>query len=138
MNTESERMDVDKDDPAQDSEMNELSHAVIGAAFEVSNVLGIGFLEKVYENALAREIRIRGHKAEQQKELEIDYKGEAVGNYSPDIVVDDKLIVELKVARELDEIHLAQCLNYLKATGYRVCLLMNFYNKKVQIQRIVM
>ena len=138
MNIDSDQINTDPNDPIFDKEMEELSHLVIGAAYEVSNTLGIGFLEKVYENALAHEIRLRGHKAEQQKELEIDFKGEIVGKYSPDIVVDNKLIVELKVAREFDENHLAQCLNYLTATGFRICLLLNFYHKRIQIKRIVM
>jgi GxxExxY protein len=124
-------MDTDGD------QLNEISHEIIGAAFEVGNVLGPGFLEKVYENALVKELGARGFSAKQQVALEILYKGEGVGQYVADLVVNDKVMVELKVVQEFDDIHMAQCLNYLKATGLRLCLLVNFYHPKVQIKRII-
>jgi GxxExxY protein len=117
-------------------DFNELTHRIIGCAYAVGNGLGVGFLEKVYENALAHELRKNGLLAEQQKEIEVCYDGEVVGRYVADIVVDKSVLVELKVAKALDDIHMAQCLNYLKATGLRLCLLLNFGTSRVEIKRI--
>ncbi|MEE9211580.1 MAG: GxxExxY protein, partial [Phycisphaeraceae bacterium] len=99
--------------------MNQLSEQVIGAAFEVSNVLGVGFLEKVYEKALLHELRLRGMQVTAQQRIEVNYKNECVGEYVADIVVDNRLIVELKCVDAIALEHVAQCLNYLKATGLR-------------------
>lgn len=118
-------------------ELNHLSQAVIGCAFTVQNRLGAGFLEKVYENALAHEIRKLGYAVRQQQPISVIYDGCVVGEYFADILVADELIVELKVVKALDGIHLAQCLNYLKATGRRLCLLLNFHDPKVDVRRVV-
>jgi len=118
--------------------LNHLAETVIGAAFEVSNVLGAGFLEKVYENALLHELQLRGLKAEAQKPIGVTYKGKSVGDYVPDVLVDDHLIVELKCVDALLPEHLAQCLNYLKATGLRLALLLNFQRPKVEVKRVVL
>ena len=118
--------------------LNVLSGKVIGAAQRVSSGLGCGFLEKVYENALFHEIRKTGLKAVQQHPVKVMYDGVDVGDYVADILVDDQIIVELKAVRALDNIHRAQCLNYLKATGYSVCLLVNFGNPKLEVRRIVL
>jgi len=118
------------------SEMNELTEKVIGCAFAVSNALGCGFLEKVYENALAHELRKAGLKVEQQHGITVHYDGVAVGEYAADLLVDGALLVELKAVKDLDDIHLAQCLNYLKATNLRLCLLMNFGKPKLEVRRI--
>ena len=120
-----------------DDEINDLSNQVIGAAFEISNVLGAGFLEKVYENALNIELNNREIKAQQQAPLKVYYKGELVGDYFADILVENKLIIEIKTVKEFDSIHLAQCINYLKITGLKLCLLINFSKPKVEIKRIV-
>ena len=120
-----------------DDEINDLSNQVIGAAFEISNVLGAGFLEKVYENALNIELNNRKIKAQQQAPLKVYYKGELVGDYFADILVENKLIIEIKTVKEFDSIHLAQCINYLKITGLKLCLLINFSKPKVEIKRIV-
>ena len=117
--------------------LNELSEKIIGAAFEVSNVLGAGFLEKVYENALNVELKLKGLKAQQQAPLKVYYKNELVGDYIADILVENEIIVELKTVKEFDEIHLAQCLNYLRITGLKLCLLINFSKTRVEIKRIV-
>lgn len=117
--------------------LNRITENIIGCAFTVSNTLGCGFLEKVYENALVHEVQKRGLHAEQQHEIEVYYDGVIVGQYVADIVVEDSVLVELKAVKSLDEIHMAQCLNYLSATGFRVCLLMNFGAPKVEIKRIV-
>src|SRR4051812_23557458 len=89
-----------------------LTEAIIGAAYTVSNSLGCGFLEKVYENALALELRHAGHKVDQQRDTTVYYRGELVGKYQADLLVDDEVIVELKAVRSLEKAHRAQCLNY--------------------------
>lgn len=117
--------------------INSLIEKVIGAVYEVSNVLGAGFLEKVYERALVKELALRGLHAEVQYPIQVVYKGETVGDYFADILVERKLIVELKCAERLGNDHLAQCLNYLKATGRNIALLVNFQNPKVEWKRVV-
>lgn len=105
--------------------------------FTVSNTLGGGFLEKVYENALAHEIRKNGLSVIQQKEITVYYDHTVVGTYIADLIVDDRIMVELKVVKTLDDTHVAQCINYLRATGMHVCLLMNFARTKLDFRRIV-
>jgi|SRR3990172_2885925 len=117
--------------------INNLIEKVIGAVYEVSNVLGAGFLEKVYERALVKELTLRGLHAEVQYPIQVAYKGETVGDYYADILVERKLIVELKCAERLGNDHLAQCLNYLKATGHRIALLVDFQHPKVEWKRVV-
>ncbi|HDH57552.1 MAG TPA: GxxExxY protein [Bacteroidetes bacterium] len=124
-------MDADK------HRYNEITEKVIGCAFKVHNELGPGFLEKVYENALAYEIKKSGLLVEQQKEVFVFYDKKIVGEYVCDLLVESIILIELKATKGLDDVHLAQCLNYLKATGYKLCLLMNFGTTKVQIKRIV-
>ena len=114
-----------------------VTNKVIGCAFTVSNELGCGFLEKPYENALAIELRAQGLKVSQQHPIEIRYKGEVVGEYVADLLVEDCVIVELKCAKNLDEVHTAQCLNYLKATGMPACMLLNFAKPRVEFKRIL-
>jgi GxxExxY protein len=116
---------------------NEISEKVIGCAYTVSNKLGCGFLEKVYENALSHELCKAGLKTERQRRLAVHYDGVVVGEYIADLIIDDEVIVEIKVTRNLDDAHMAQCLNYLKATGLKLCLLINFGKPRVAIQRIV-
>ena len=110
---------------------------MIGCAFEVSNTLGSGFLEKVYENALAVELRRQGMRVEQQKLIEVRYRSELVGEGVLDLLVEDVVIVEVKAMDALDGAHTAQCLNYLKATEHPVCLLFNFGRPRVQMKRFV-
>ena len=119
-------------------DINEITYAIRGAVFEVNKVLGPGFLEKVYENALLVELRRRGLKAESQVPIKVLYKENAVGEYFADILVEEKVIVELKTAEVLDNIHEAQLLNYLKATGIKVGLLVNFKHPKAEIKRMVL
>jgi GxxExxY protein len=114
-----------------------LPEQIIKAAFQVSNVLGSGFLEKVYENALAYELRKQGRLVEQQYLIDVRYDNIIVGQYVADLVVDNLVLVEVKSIKCFDDVHLAQCLNYLKATGKSVCLLINFGNPRVDIKRIV-
>ena len=118
--------------------VEELAHQCIGAAFEVSNELGVGFMEKVYENSLAHELRLRGLYVKQQEAMVVRYKGVVVGDYIPDLLIEDKLLVELKCVSSFAQEHLAQCLNYLKGTGLSLCLLFNFQKSKVEFKRIVL
>ncbi len=117
--------------------IEELAHACIGAASDVSNELGSGFLEKVYENALAHELRLRGYSVRQQEPIKVRYKDLIVGDYVPDLIIEDCLLVELKCVNAFAPEHMAQCLNYLKGTGLTLCLLFNFQKPKVEFKRIV-
>ena len=99
---------------ADERRLNALSEEIIGAAFEVSNVLGAGFLEKVYENALNVELNLRGLKTLPQAPLKVYYKEELVGDYIADILVENEIIIEVKAVKEIDTVHFAQCLNYLR------------------------
>jgi len=103
----------------------------------VSNTLGSGFLEKVYENALAMELRKNGLQVKQQHGIQVRYNGVVVGEFAADLLVEDQVIIELKASKALDDIHRAQCLNYLKATGLSVCLLVNLGKPKAELRRIV-
>jgi len=115
----------------------ELSFQVMSVVFEVHNVLGSGFLEKVYENALVKEFRIRNIQVETQKKISVSYKGEDVGMYYADILVDGKVIIELKSVEKLTRLHEAQLLNYLKATGVKLGYLINMGGKSVEYKRLV-
>ena len=101
-------------------------------------MLGPGFLEKVYENALLIELRERGLKTEKQVPIGVEYKGHSVGEYIADLLVEKKVIIELKTVENITSLHEAQLLNYLKARGIKVGLLVNFQNKKAQIKRMVL
>jgi GxxExxY protein len=118
-------------------ELDGVTEKIIGCAFKVSNELGSGFLEKVYENALAHELRKAGLQVQQQSPIDVRYDGVVVGEYVADLHVEDGVLVEMKAVKELTDMHLAQCLNYLKATGLQVCLLLNFAKPKVEIRRVV-
>ncbi|WP_243317281.1 GxxExxY protein [Geothrix paludis] len=115
-----------------------LTSQIIGCAYKVANELGSGFLEKVYENALAHELRKAGLNVAQQHGVQVHYDGVKVGDYVADLLVNEQILIELKACKDLDDIHLAQCLNYLKATDLKVCLLMNFGRPKIQIRRLMM
>jgi GxxExxY protein len=116
--------------------INEITEKIIGCAFVVSNSLGCGFLEKVYENALLLELKSAGLKAVQQKPIDVHYRGNLVGEYVADLLMENKGLVELKTVQGFDEAHFAQCLNYLKATGLEICLLFNFGKPEFQIKRL--
>ncbi|QDU88304.1 hypothetical protein Pla175_16790 [Pirellulimonas nuda] len=115
-----------------------VTEQIIGAAHAVANSLGAGFLEKVYENALAHELRKRGLGVEQQRPIDVWYDGVLVGQYVADLIVQNLVVIELKVAKSLDDIHQAQCLNYLKATGLTTCLLLNFARSRIEVKRVVL
>jgi len=121
----------------EQKEMDAITEKIIGCAYTVSNKLGTGFLEKVYENALAHETRKINLRVVQQHNITVKYDGVVVGEYAADLLVEDKIIVELKAVKNLDDVHMAQCINYLKATELHVCLLINFGKSKVEVKRIV-
>jgi GxxExxY protein len=114
----------------------EITEAIIGSAFEVHHVLGYGFLEAVYRNAMAAELQNRGFKAEMEKRLEVLYKSTPVGLYIADLLVNDLVLVELKVADEYRPADEAQLLNELAATRLPVGLLINFGRRKVDFKRM--
>jgi GxxExxY protein len=117
--------------------LDRITERIIGCVYTVSNILGSGFLEKIYENALTLELRKNGLKVKQQHGIQVRYDGVVVGEFAADLLVEDKVIIELKTTKALDDIHMAQCLNYLKATDLTVCLLVNFGQPRAEIRRIV-
>nr|WP_320133683.1 GxxExxY protein [uncultured Holophaga sp.] len=120
------------------AKLESITGAIIGAAFKVSNTLGSGFLEKVYENALALELGKSGLPVVQQHGIEVRHEGSLVGEFAADLLVAGCVLVELKAVRALEDIHLAQCIHYLKATGLEVCLLMNFGHPRLEYRRVVL
>lgn len=114
-----------------------LTERVLGAVFEVSNTLGAGFAEKVYQRALLTELHLQGIGASPEVSFAVTYKGHRVGDYFADIVVEEVLVIELKCADHFANEHTAQCLNHLRASGLTVCLLVNFEKSKVEWKRIV-
>jgi GxxExxY protein len=118
-------------------ELDQITKKVIGCVYRVSNTLGGGFLEKVYENALVIELRHTGLHLNQQHPVRVFYNDFPVGDFSVDLLVESCVIVELKAVKALDEVHSAQCINYLRAAGLNICLLVNFGKPRVQIKRIV-
>ena len=120
-------------------EQDKITENIILGAYKVGNKLGCGFLEKVYENALAIELAKLDLQIRQQAALVVKYDGINIGDYYADIMVNQSVLIELKAVKQLNEVHIAQCLNYLKATNFKVCLLINFGNVFVKdgITRIV-
>jgi len=116
----------------------ELTYAIIGAAMEVHRILGPGFLESVYEEALAHEFDLRGIPYRRQTRLAVRYKEIVAGEFRADFLVDGKVVVELKAIKTLTEGDEAQLLNYLKGTGYRVGLLLNFGAPSLEYERRVL
>jgi GxxExxY protein len=114
-----------------------LTGAVLGAAFEVANQLGHGFLEGVYQKALFRELGLRGIRTDREVPFRIVYKGEEIVTYVADMIVERSLIIELKCAATLADVHVSQCLNYLSASGLKTALLINFGKPRVEYRRIV-
>ena len=123
---------------ADETVLDHLTDRIIGSALTVSNALGAGFLEKVYENALAQELRRAGLAVAQQRGVAVTYDGVIVGDYAVDLLIQETVIVELKATKAVANVHRAQCINYLRATGLQVCLLLNFGNPRLEIKRIVL
>ena len=115
-----------------------LTGLIIGCCFRVANELGPGFLEKVYENALACELRKAKVAVVQQQGIEVFFDGVNVGNYEADLLVEKRVLVEVKAVQALDSAHVAQCLNDMRGTGLVTCLLVNFGRAKVQVRRLSM
>jgi len=116
----------------------ELTHAIIGAAFEVLNVLGHGLHEKPYENALVVELRLRGIAVEQQRRFQILYKTVQVGEYVPDLMASSSVIVDTKVLDRITEVERGKMINYLRITRLRVGLIVNFHKPKLEWERVVL
>lgn len=115
----------------------ELSYIIVGAAMEVHKILGSGYLEAVYQAALAHELQLRGIAVKREVHLPVSYKGVDVGYYIADLVVEDKIILELKAVSKLTSRHQAQAINYLTTTGLQLALLLNFGGKSLERQRII-
>lgn len=115
-----------------------LTQAVIGAAFEVANVMGRGFLEAVYRKALTHELRSRGVPVREEVEFKIDYKGASVGRYVADMIVADGLIVEIKAVDAIVSAHVGQTLNYLRASGLNTGLILNFGSSRLGFKRVTL
>jgi GxxExxY protein len=115
----------------------ELTEKVIGICFEVSNELGSGFLESVYQKALSIALIQKGLTVEEQVPLKVKFRGQVVGDFYPDILVNSKLILELKSIKSISSEHEAQMINYLKATGLNVGLIVNFGRTKLEWKRLV-
>lgn len=114
----------------------ELSYKIVGFAMDVHNSLGYGFLEKVYENSMMVLLRRAGIKAQQQAPIKVFFEGETVGDYIADILVEDIIILELKSVEKISNAHKAQALNYLKATGLRLAILLNFGKECLEYERL--
>jgi GxxExxY protein len=116
--------------------IDKITEKIIASAFKVSNTLGIGFVEKVYENAHAHQMRKDGLKVLQQHSIKVEYDSIAVGEFCADMLVEDRVLVELKAVSELTSEHLAQALNYLRASGLFACLLINFGRSRIQVRHL--
>ena len=122
---------------SNDTYRKSITQQIIGCAYKVANCLGPGFLEKVYENALCHEIGKASLEFSQQQSINVIYESVVVGEYFADLLVQNEIVVELKAVKKLDARHFAQCMNYLKASGKRVGLLINFGSAKVEIRRVI-
>ncbi|QQS40962.1 MAG: GxxExxY protein [Acidobacteriota bacterium] len=137
MNDASHSVDILLGHDEEFTRLNKITETVIGCAFKVSNTFGTGFLEKVYENSLKIELSKHDLQVEQQKPIDVRYEGNLVGSFFADLLVESEILIELKHATSLDPAHKAQCLNYLRATDLRLCLLINFGKPKIEVKRII-
>ena len=118
-------------------ELDEITEKIIGCAYEVANNLGSGFVEKVYENSLYHELMKSNLRVVQQHQMNVFYDNVLVGEFFADLLVEEKVLLELKAVRQLDDLHTAQVMNYLKVSGLPICLLINFGRPKIEIRRFV-
>jgi GxxExxY protein len=116
----------------------ELSDRLLNAAVTVHRALGPGFLESIYEATLAHELQKRGHKVDRQKTIPIIYDGLVIGEHCLDLIVDDRVVLELKACKAIEDIHLATARSYLKATGCKLALVLNFSAPRLVIKRVVL
>jgi GxxExxY protein len=128
---------MDTDAHKYDGPHAELTFAIIGCAMEVLNVLGAGLHEKPYKNALVVEFKLRGIAYEQQRRFPVDYKGENIGEYVPDLLVESAVIVDTKVIDRITDVDRGKMLNYLKISGLKVGLIPNFKRPKLEWERVV-
>ena len=116
----------------------ELSFEIIGAALEVLNTLGHGLNEKVYENALVTELKVRGLHVDQQRRFKVLYKNAVVGEYIPDLLVEDKVIVDTKVIDAVSDAEVGQVMNYLRISALDLGIILNFRRPKLESRRVVL
>ena len=135
MNTD--KSDSSKVQPGEEYIHQELTKDILASAFRVHNSIGCGLLEKVYGNAMSWDLKLNKRNDVEEKEFKVVYREREVGAYYGDLVVDEKVIVEVKAVEKLNNVHRAQLLNYLKISGTRVGLLLNFANPKLEYERIV-
>jgi GxxExxY protein len=121
----------------KDFSLQPVTQNLIGAAFEVHNILGFGFLEKVYQRALQVELQLRGVQVELEPKIQVQFKGVIVGDYAADLLVEGKIIVELKADANYQSVHEAQLLNELRGMGIKLGYLINFGREKVEYKRMV-
>ena len=119
-----------------DADLDKLTEKIIGCAYEVSNALGIGFVEKVYENGFAHVMRKSGLQVVQQYPIKVFFDGVVLGEFYADLLAENKVLIELKAVSELSNEHIAQALNYLRATGLPACLLINFGKPRIQVRHL--
>jgi GxxExxY protein len=129
---------IRKHEITPDIEFEALSGRIINSAIEVHKKLGPGFLESIYQEALPIQLKKDGMRVEEQKEIDIYYDNQQVGVHRLDLVIDKEIIVELKTVKDFDDSHTAQVISYLKATGFKIGLLLNFSKASLQIKRIVL
>ena len=121
----------------KDYSLRPITEHIIGAAYEVHNVLSYGFLERVYQRAMQIELQLRGVKVELESKIQVRFKGAMVGDYSADLLVADKILVESKTDTEYQPMHEAQLLNELRGTGIKLSYLINFGRERVEYKRMV-
>jgi GxxExxY protein len=137
MNTDKNRQRENETANGETYPEQDLTEKILRAAFAVHNALGAGFLERVYSNALAVELRLQDIALQNELPLKIQYRNTIVGDYVADLVVDGRVLVELKACASLDPVHTAQILNYLRASNIQVGLLLNFGRPKLEYRRFV-
>lgn len=137
INTDEEQIHTDPRKSSPGLLYADLTYQIRGAIFTVYNQLGYGHKEEVYQKALAKELEIIEIPYQREKSLNVEYKGEKVGNYRPDFVVDDKILLELKAVEFMPKSYETQLLHYLKSTGFQLGLLVNFGAPKLTIKRLV-
>jgi GxxExxY protein len=137
MNTDNQSKIQGKQGSEEPYPEQDLTEKILRAAFAVHNALGAGFLERVYSNALAVELRAQGMALQNELPIKIRYRNMIVGDYIADLVVDGRVLIELKACASLDPVHTAQILNYLRATKIHVGLLLNFGRPKLEYRRFV-
>jgi len=135
INARIKRGAADSDDQAQD--VNSIIKRTSEAVIEINNVLGSGFPDKVYENALMLELRKQGLRGRSHVPVKVKYKGVDVGEYSADVIVEDQIVIDIMTVEKIQKMHEVELINILKATNYKIGLIVNFTSQKAEIRRIV-